>query len=46
MKQYKVKSKAKELLFDTIEAARSCRQRLMDLGYQNISIIIEEQDLP
>lgn len=41
---YKVKAKTKEFLFDTIEAARSCRDRLMDMGYQEIVIVVEQQD--
>ena len=42
---FKVKSRAKEFLFDTIEAARSCRERLRSIGYQNISIIVEQEDI-
>jgi Fe2+ transport system protein FeoA len=44
---YKViRSKAIQYLFDTIEDARECRERLMDMGYNNISIEIEQEDLP
>ena len=42
---YKVKAKAKEFLFDTIDAARSCRDRLLDMGYRNISIIVTQEDI-
>lgn len=45
MKQYKVKAKAKEFLFDTIKAARECRARLREMGYRNISIIVEQEDV-
>ena len=44
---YKViRSKAIQYLFDTIEDARECRERLMDMGYNNISIVVEQEDLP
>ena len=44
---YKViRSKAIQYLFDTIEDARECRERLMDMGYENISIVVEQEDLP
>lgn len=42
---FKVKAKAKEFIFDTIEAARSCRERLRGIGYQNISIVVEQEDI-
>ncbi len=42
---FKVKARTKEFLFDTIEAARSCRDRLLDMGYHEISIIVQEKDI-
>lgn len=45
MRNFKVKTKAKEFIFDTIEAARSCRDRLIDMGHQNISIIVTKEDI-
>lgn len=42
---YKVKARTKEFIFDTIEAARSCRDRLMDMGFQEIAIIVEQEDI-
>lgn len=42
---YKVKANTKEFLFDTIEAARSCRDRLLDMGYQEIAIIVQQEDI-
>ena len=42
---FKVKARAKEFLFDTIDAARSCRERLLDMGYQEIAIIVQEEDI-
>jgi len=42
---YKVKARTKEFLFDTIEAARSCRERLLDMGYQEIAIIVQQNDI-
>jgi len=41
-----IRSKAIQYLFDTIEDARECRERLMDMGYENISIIVEQEDVP
>ena len=41
-----IRSKAIQYLFDTIEDARECRERLMDMGYNNISIEIEQEDVP
>ena len=41
-----IRSKAIQYLFDTIEDARECRERLMDMGYENISIVVEQEDLP
>jgi hypothetical protein len=41
-----IRSKAIQYLFDTIEDARECRERLMDMGYENISIEIEQEDVP
>jgi len=41
-----IRSKAIQYLFDTIEDARECRERLTDMGYENISIVVEEEDLP
>ncbi len=47
MKQYKViRSKAISYIFDTIDAARDCRKDLMNMGYENISIIVEQEDVP
>lgn len=44
---YKViRSKAIQYIFDTIEDARKCRERLMDMGYNNISIEVEQEDVP
>ena len=41
-----IRTKAIQYLFDTIEAARECRERLMDMGYNNISIEVEQEDVP
>jgi len=41
-----IRSKAIQYLFDTIEDARECRERLMDMGYNNISIVVEQEDVP
>jgi len=41
-----IRTKAIQYLFDTIEDARECRERLMNMGYENISIIVEPEDLP
>ena len=41
-----IRSKAIQYLFDTIEDARECRERLMDMGYDNISIVVEQEDVP
>jgi len=41
-----IRSKAIQYLFDTIEDARECRERLMDMGYNNISIEVEQEDVP
>ena len=41
-----IRSKAISYIFDTIEAARECRERLMDMGYKNISIVVEQEDVP
>jgi len=41
-----IRSKAISYLFDTIEAARECRKDLMNMGYENISIEIEQEDVP
>jgi hypothetical protein len=41
-----IRTKAIQYLFDTIEDARECRERLMDMGYENISIVVEQEDLP
>ena len=44
---YKViRSKAIQYIFDTIEDARECREQLMDMGYNNISIEVEQEDVP
>lgn len=44
---YKViRSKAISYIFDTIEAARECRKDLMNMGYENISIVVEQEDVP
>ena len=41
-----IRTKAIQYLFDTIEDARACRERLMDMGYENISIVVEQEDVP
>ena len=41
-----IRSKAIQYIFDTIEDARECRERLMDMGYNNISIVVEQEDVP
>jgi len=41
-----IRTKAIQYLFDTIEDARECRERLMDMGYNNISIVVEQEDVP
>lgn len=41
---YKVKYGSKEFLFDTIEEARECRERLINMGYHEISIIVQRDD--
>ena len=41
-----IRSKAIQYIFDTIEDARECRERLMDMGYENISIEVEQEDVP
>jgi hypothetical protein len=41
-----IRTKAIQYLFDTIEDARECRERLMDMGYENISIVVEQEDVP
>ena len=41
-----IRSKAIQYLFDTIEDARECRERLMDMGYDNITIVVEQEDVP
>ena len=41
-----IRTKAIQYIFDTIEDARECRERLMDMGYENISIVVEQEDLP
>lgn len=44
---YKViRSKAISYLFDTVEAARECRKDLMNMGYENITIEVEQEDVP
>jgi len=40
--QYRIKIKAREYIFDSIQKARDCRQRLKEMGYNNISLIVEE----
>tara|TARA_R100000951_G_C2571160_1_gene158813 strand:+ start:362 stop:499 length:138 start_codon:yes stop_codon:yes gene_type:complete len=40
--QYRIRIKAKEYIFETIQKARDCRQRLKEMGYNNISLIVEE----
>ena len=40
--QYRIRIKAKEYIFDTIKKARDCRQKLKEMGYNNISLIVEE----
>ena len=41
--QYRIKIKAREYIFDTIEKARDCRQKLREMGYRNISLLIENE---
>jgi hypothetical protein len=41
-----IRTKAIQYIFDTIEDARECRERLMDMGYENISIVVEQEDVP
>ncbi len=41
-----IRSKAIQYLFDTIEDARECRERLMNMGYENITIVVEQEDVP
>ena len=41
-----IRTKAIQYIFDTIEDARECRERLMDMGYDNISIVVEQEDVP
>ena len=41
-----IRSKAISYIFDTIEDARECRKDLMNMGYENISIEIEQEDVP
>jgi len=45
MRNFKVKAKAKEFIFDTIEAARNCRKKLREMGYRDISIIVTQEDI-
>lgn len=41
-----IRSKAIQYLFDTIEDARECRKDLINMGYENISIEVEQEDVP
>lgn len=41
-----IRSKAIQYIFDTMQDARECRERLMDMGYDNISIVVEQEDVP
>jgi hypothetical protein len=41
-----IRTKAIQYLFDTIEDARECRERLMNMGYENITIVVEQEDVP
>lgn len=41
-----IRSKAISYIFDTIQDARECRERLMNMGYENISIEVEQEDVP
>lgn len=41
-----IRSKAIQYIFDTMQDARECRERLMDMGYENISIVVEQEDVP
>jgi hypothetical protein len=41
-----IRSKAIQYIFDTIQDARECRERLMNMGYENISIEVEQEDVP
>jgi hypothetical protein len=41
-----IRSKAISYLFDSIDAARECRKDLMNMGYENISIVVEQEDVP
>ena len=41
-----IRSKAIQYIFDTMQDARECRERLMNMGYDNISIEVEQEDVP
>jgi len=41
-----IRTKAIQYIFDTIEDARECREDLMNMGYKNISIVVEQEDIP
>lgn len=41
-----IRSKAIQYLFDSIEAARECRKDLINMGYENITIVVEQEDVP
>lgn len=41
-----IRSKAIQYIFDTMQDARECRERLMNMGYENISIEVEQEDVP
>ena len=41
--QYRIKIKARDYIFDTIEKARDCRRKLKEMGYNNISLLIENE---
>lgn len=41
-----IRSKAIQYIFDTMQDARECRERLMNMGYDNISIVVEQEDVP
>ena len=46
MRKFRVFVKDKfNAIFDTIEKARECRAALKELKYENISIIVTEEDI-
>jgi len=46
MRKFRVFVKDKfDVVFDTIEKARECRKALRQLKYENISIIVTQEDI-